>query len=214
MRRMRQAVRRAATACRGGAFAASLRLHRSRSRCRGRVLCRISASMRDDTGERVDLYTFGHDHRWGTIHRGARTEAPAVRELRRLSRTTTTGSSERLKALGVETTKPHPLADEEGHVVRRSRRHAGAARRLAQGDARGKDSSRPLRAARAGQRRRAVALEGRHGAAAAAFAHPALQLRRAAIGARSIRTRWGCACPITPATSSPSCTARMPATIT
>ena len=31
-----------------------------------------------------------------------------------LSRTTTTGSSERLKALGVETIKPHPLADEDG----------------------------------------------------------------------------------------------------
>ena len=110
--------------------------------------------------------------------------------------------------------KPHPLADEEGTwfadpdgtpvqlVVSRKVTPAGKARR-------GRDARR-----RPGVRCRAVALEGRQGAAAPAFAHPALQLRRACDRCASIRTRWACACPITPATSSPSCTARMRATTT
>jgi catechol 2,3-dioxygenase-like lactoylglutathione lyase family enzyme len=64
-------------------------------------------------GAHVDLHTFGHAHRWGSIYQQTRCEEAAVRELRRVP-----GGLRRIVArlqkLGVETTSPHPLADEEG----------------------------------------------------------------------------------------------------
>jgi len=65
------------------------------------------------TGERVDLYTFGNDHRWGTIH-----QKPGPKRLQYVSFGVFQGDYDRivarLKTLGIETTKAHPLADEDG----------------------------------------------------------------------------------------------------
>ena len=65
------------------------------------------------TGERVDLYTFGNDHRWGTIH-----QKPGPKRLQYVSFGAFPEDYDRivarLKSLGVETIKAHPLADEEG----------------------------------------------------------------------------------------------------
>ncbi|HEY7238223.1 MAG TPA: VOC family protein [Burkholderiales bacterium] len=68
-------------------------------------------------GERLDLYTFGHPHRWGSIHR-----APGSKKLQYLS---FAGYHEDLEPLrrhadktGATAIKPHPLADEEGLWLR------------------------------------------------------------------------------------------------
>jgi len=65
------------------------------------------------TGSRVDLYTHGFDHRWGTIH-----EKPGAKRLQYVSFGAFPDDYERiverLKTQGIKTTAPHPLADEEG----------------------------------------------------------------------------------------------------
>jgi catechol 2,3-dioxygenase-like lactoylglutathione lyase family enzyme len=65
------------------------------------------------TGSRVDLYTYGFDHRWGTIH-----EQPGAKRLQYVSFGAFPEDYERiverLQKLGIKTIAPHPLADEEG----------------------------------------------------------------------------------------------------
>ena len=64
-------------------------------------------------GGRLDLHTFGFDHRWGSIY-----EAPGPKRLQYVSfgayADDYDGIAERVKALGVERIDPHPLADEDG----------------------------------------------------------------------------------------------------
>jgi catechol 2,3-dioxygenase-like lactoylglutathione lyase family enzyme len=64
-------------------------------------------------GQRVDLYTFGHPHRWGSIHRAA-----GPKKLQYLSFSVypeDLDSLERhLNAIGVARVEPHALADEPG----------------------------------------------------------------------------------------------------
>ena len=64
-------------------------------------------------GTRVDLHTFGHEHRWGTIH-----QQPGAKRLQYVSFGAFPEDYEaivaRLKTQGIRTTGPHPLADEEG----------------------------------------------------------------------------------------------------
>ena len=64
-------------------------------------------------GGRLDLHTFGFDHRWGSIF-----EAPGPKRLQYVSFGAYADDydriAERVNALGVERTKPHPLADEDG----------------------------------------------------------------------------------------------------
>jgi len=65
------------------------------------------------TGTRVDLRTFGSDHRWGTIH-----ERAGPKRLQYVSFGAFQDDYgrivERLKTLGIKATAAHPLADEEG----------------------------------------------------------------------------------------------------
>ena len=64
-------------------------------------------------GERIDLYTFGHPHRWGSVFR-----APGRKKLQYLSFALYPEDLDPLRRqldrIGAETAKPHPLADEEG----------------------------------------------------------------------------------------------------
>jgi len=64
-------------------------------------------------GGRLDLRTFGFDHRWGSIY-----EAPGPKRLQYVSFGAYADDydriAERVKAMGVERIKPHPLADEDG----------------------------------------------------------------------------------------------------
>ncbi|HTS20944.1 MAG TPA: VOC family protein [Casimicrobiaceae bacterium] len=68
-------------------------------------------------GERLDLYTFGHPHRWGSIHR-----APGTKKLQYLSFAAYPEDLEplRLRAekAGATGIKPHALAEEEGLWLR------------------------------------------------------------------------------------------------
>jgi catechol-2,3-dioxygenase len=66
-----------------------------------------------ETGGRLDLHTFGHPHRWGSIYRGSGGK--------RLEYVAFGAYSDdydaivrRLGTLGVATARPHPLADDEG----------------------------------------------------------------------------------------------------
>ena len=65
------------------------------------------------SGGRVDLHTFGHPHRWGSIH-----QQPGAKRLQYVSFGAFPADYEaivaRLQKLGVRTTAPHSLADEEG----------------------------------------------------------------------------------------------------
>jgi catechol 2,3-dioxygenase-like lactoylglutathione lyase family enzyme len=64
-------------------------------------------------GQRIDLYTFGHPHRWGSIHRAA-----GAKKLQYVSFAAYPEDVDTLKrhldTLGIRTTEPHPLADEPG----------------------------------------------------------------------------------------------------
>jgi catechol 2,3-dioxygenase-like lactoylglutathione lyase family enzyme len=64
-------------------------------------------------GERIDLYTFGHPHRWGSIHRGA-----GPKKLQYLSFAAYPDDLESLERqldkIGVARIDAHPLADEPG----------------------------------------------------------------------------------------------------
>jgi catechol 2,3-dioxygenase-like lactoylglutathione lyase family enzyme len=68
-------------------------------------------------GERVDLYTFGHPHRWGSVYR-----APGRKKLQYLSFAVYPEDLEPLRRhldkIGAPQTKAHPLADEEGLWLR------------------------------------------------------------------------------------------------
>ena len=68
-------------------------------------------------GERIDLYTFGHPHRWGSIH-----HAPGRKKLQYLSFAVYPEDLEPLRRqidkIGAPQTKAHPLADEEGMWLR------------------------------------------------------------------------------------------------
>jgi catechol 2,3-dioxygenase-like lactoylglutathione lyase family enzyme len=64
-------------------------------------------------GQRIDLYTFGHPHRWGSVHRAAGLKklqylgfAAYPEDLEPLER--------HLETLGIARIEPHPLADEPG----------------------------------------------------------------------------------------------------
>ena len=65
------------------------------------------------SGERIDLHTFGHPHRWGSAYR-----APGRKKLQYLSFAVYPEDLEPLKRhlakVGANLGKPHPLADEEG----------------------------------------------------------------------------------------------------
>jgi catechol 2,3-dioxygenase-like lactoylglutathione lyase family enzyme len=65
------------------------------------------------SGERIDLHTFGHPHRWGSVHR-----APGRKKLQYLSFALYAEDLDPLRRhldrIGAEMAKPHPLADEEG----------------------------------------------------------------------------------------------------
>ena len=62
---------------------------------------------------RVDLHTFGHEHRWGSIY-----ERPGPKRLQYVSFGAFPADYDaivkRLQSLGIKTAAPHPLADEEG----------------------------------------------------------------------------------------------------
>jgi catechol 2,3-dioxygenase-like lactoylglutathione lyase family enzyme len=64
-------------------------------------------------GQRIDLYTFGHPHRWGSIYRAA-----GPKKLQYVSFAAYPEDVDTLKrhlgTLGIRTTEPHPLADEAG----------------------------------------------------------------------------------------------------
>jgi len=64
-------------------------------------------------GERIDLYSFGHPHRWGSVYR-----APGRKKLQYLSFAVYPEDLEplrrRLDRIGAPQAKAHPLADEEG----------------------------------------------------------------------------------------------------
>ena len=64
-------------------------------------------------GERLDLYSFGNPHRWGSIYR-----APGRKKLQYLSFAAYPEDLEPLRRhldkIGAPQTKAHPLADEEG----------------------------------------------------------------------------------------------------
>jgi catechol 2,3-dioxygenase-like lactoylglutathione lyase family enzyme len=64
-------------------------------------------------GDRIDLHTFGHPHRWGSIHR-----APGRKKLQYLSFAVYPEDLESLRRhldkIGAAQTKAHPLADEQG----------------------------------------------------------------------------------------------------
>jgi catechol 2,3-dioxygenase-like lactoylglutathione lyase family enzyme len=68
-------------------------------------------------GERIDLHTFGHPHRWGSIYR-----APGRKKLQYLSFAVYPEDLDplrrRLDKIDAEMAKPHPLADEEGLWLR------------------------------------------------------------------------------------------------
>jgi hypothetical protein len=142
------------------------------------------------TGGRLDLHTFGHEHRWGSIY-----EAHGPKRLQYVSFGAYADDydriAERVKGLGIAGTGPHPLADEDGDVVRRSRRHAGAACRRRARLLLRKRSSRPLARAwqaaaphRHGQR---PARSGRGGSRTSCCSAPTCRDR-----CGSIRTRSGC----------------------
>src|SRR5205814_4555559 len=64
-------------------------------------------------GQRIDLYTFGHPHRWGSIYRAA-----GPKKLQYLSFAAYPEDLDPLRrhldTLGIRTTEPHPLGDEPG----------------------------------------------------------------------------------------------------
>jgi catechol 2,3-dioxygenase-like lactoylglutathione lyase family enzyme len=64
-------------------------------------------------GERLDLHTFGHDHRWGSLY-----QAEGPKRLRYVSfgayADDYDGIVRRMKEQGVATIQPHALADEDG----------------------------------------------------------------------------------------------------
>ncbi len=64
-------------------------------------------------GGRVDLHTFGHDHRWGSIY-----EAPGPKRLQYVSFGAYADDYDRIvdrmTAQGIRMTAPHALADEDG----------------------------------------------------------------------------------------------------
>ena len=139
--------------------------------------------MRGERATRVDLYTFGNDHRWGTIH-----QKPGPKRLQYVSFGAFPEDYDRIVA-----------APENPRRRRRSRRIRSPTRKGTWFvDPEGTPvqlvvsrkvtpAEKPVAAAATpptpGHPRGAVALEGRHGAAAPAFAHPALQLGRHALGA-------------------------------
>ena len=65
------------------------------------------------SGTRLDLHTFGHEHRWGSVH-----QQPGVKRLQYVSFGAFPDDYDaivaRLQKLGIGTTSPHPLADEQG----------------------------------------------------------------------------------------------------
>ena len=68
-------------------------------------------------GERIDLHSFGHPHRWGSIHR-----APGPKKLQYLSFAAYPEDLQplrrHLEQVGAPAVEPHPLADEEGLWLR------------------------------------------------------------------------------------------------
>jgi catechol 2,3-dioxygenase-like lactoylglutathione lyase family enzyme len=66
-----------------------------------------------ETEGRLDLHTFGHPHRWGSIYRRA-----GPKRLEYLSfgayAEDADALAQRLERLGIATTKPHPLGDAQG----------------------------------------------------------------------------------------------------
>ena len=68
-------------------------------------------------GERIDLHTFGHPHRWGSIYR-----VSGRKKLQYLSFAVYPEDFDPLRRhldkIGAEMAKPHPLADEEGLWLR------------------------------------------------------------------------------------------------
>jgi catechol 2,3-dioxygenase-like lactoylglutathione lyase family enzyme len=68
-------------------------------------------------GERLDLYAFGHPHRWGSIYR-----APGPKKLQYLSFAAYPEDLEplrrHLERIGAPQSRPHPLAEEEGLWLR------------------------------------------------------------------------------------------------
>jgi catechol 2,3-dioxygenase-like lactoylglutathione lyase family enzyme len=66
---------------------------------------------------KVDLYTFGHPHRWGTLH-----AAPGKKKLQYVAFSAYPDDvaplEARLDQLGIAATPPHPLADEAGLWLR------------------------------------------------------------------------------------------------
>jgi catechol 2,3-dioxygenase-like lactoylglutathione lyase family enzyme len=68
-------------------------------------------------GQRIDLYTFGHPHRWGSIYR-----APGTKKLQYLSFAAYPEDLDALRrhldTLGIRAVEPHPLADAPGHWFR------------------------------------------------------------------------------------------------
>jgi len=68
-------------------------------------------------GDRVDLYTYGQPHRWGSIHR-----SPGRKKLQYLSFAAYPEDFEplrrHLERIAAPQAKPHPLADEEGFWLR------------------------------------------------------------------------------------------------
>ena len=165
-----------------------------------------------ETDGHLDLHTFGHPHRWGSIYQRA---GP-----KRFEYVSFGAYADDFDAL-VATTRTVGNCDHEaasagrraGRLVRRSRRDCRRDRRRAQGVAGG--PARGFRCSRStGCRRGAQPFPSRYRAATAAVAHPAVHARRVAVGAVLRERASGCASPIARATSSRSSMARTPATTT
>src|SRR5690349_24511747 len=64
-------------------------------------------------GERIDLYTFGHPHRWGSVYRG---NGPKRIEYVSFAAYPDDfdAIAKRLGTLNISTSEPHRLADEAG----------------------------------------------------------------------------------------------------
>ena len=109
-------------------------------------------------GDRLDLHTHGHAHCWGSVHGDGAAEEAAVPELRRLRRRFRRAVAAHRCARRRASRIRCPTG--EGIWIARSRRHAGPARRRAEGVAVGKRRrprrrrrSRPARARRRAARR-------------------------------------------------------------
>src|SRR5262249_10840037 len=70
-----------------------------------------------ETGNRLDLHTFGHPHRWGSIYKGKGGKRLEYIAFGAYSEDYD-ALAQRLRTQGIATTRPHALADDDGTWIR------------------------------------------------------------------------------------------------